>query len=287
MVSLALTLQAQPLEPLPNDITVTTNKPLANSVLWKVEHSAMDKPSYLLGTIHAMCSDDFFIPEKVRSVIDQVDEISFEVNLSDPAEMGAVQKAMMSEIKLSEKLSERQLDKLNELLQSKIGIGIEHVDSYTMPTILALFIGSSLPCTLPKSYEMELMSIALEKGISISGLETVEQQYESLNNSMTDDQYIEQIELFDDYKKSFDAAFEYYKSENIEAVSAEYVNDRYMDENGKYWSLNVRNARWVNKLPDMIKTKSTLVAVGAAHLVGEIGLIQELRKLGYTVTPIF
>lgn len=38
---------------------------LENSVLWKVEHEELEKPSYILGTLHLMCEEDFKIPEKV------------------------------------------------------------------------------------------------------------------------------------------------------------------------------------------------------------------------------
>ena len=47
-----------------------------------------------------------------------------------------------------------------------------------------------------------------------------------------------------------------------------------------------RNRDWMKHIPTYIKNKSTFIAVGAAHLPGEEGLIQLLRDAGYTVEPM-
>jgi uncharacterized protein YbaP (TraB family) len=47
-----------------------------------------------------------------------------------------------------------------------------------------------------------------------------------------------------------------------------------------------RNANWVKQLEELMPESSLVVAVGAGHLVGQKGLINMLRKLGYTVEPI-
>jgi uncharacterized protein YbaP (TraB family) len=50
--------------------------------------------------------------------------------------------------------------------------------------------------------------------------------------------------------------------------------------------LDDRNHYWMQQLPELMKDQSLFIAVGALHLVGETGLVQELRKKGYTVTPV-
>ena len=47
-----------------------------------------------------------------------------------------------------------------------------------------------------------------------------------------------------------------------------------------------RNRDWMKHILTYIKNKSTFIAVGAAHLPGEEGLIQLLRDAGYTVEPM-
>lgn len=48
----------------------------------------------------------------------------------------------------------------------------------------------------------------------------------------------------------------------------------------------VRNEKWMKNILPMITKDSSLIAVGAMHLIGENGLIAKLRKLGYTVKPV-
>ena len=47
-----------------------------------------------------------------------------------------------------------------------------------------------------------------------------------------------------------------------------------------------RNQNWVKKLKLLMPDKSLMIAVGAGHLPGEKGVINLLRKEGYTVTPV-
>jgi uncharacterized protein YbaP (TraB family) len=50
--------------------------------------------------------------------------------------------------------------------------------------------------------------------------------------------------------------------------------------------INARNERWLKKLPDLMAGKSTFVAVGCMHLVGEAGLLAGLEQAGYTVEAV-
>jgi hypothetical protein len=47
-----------------------------------------------------------------------------------------------------------------------------------------------------------------------------------------------------------------------------------------------RNENWVEKLKTILPDRSVVVAVGAGHLPGERGVINLLRKAGFTVKPI-
>jgi len=45
-----------------------------------------------------------------------------------------------------------------------------------------------------------------------------------------------------------------------------------------------RNSAWVPKIDELLKRKDdALVVVGAAHLVGKVGLVELLRAKGYVV----
>ena len=50
--------------------------------------------------------------------------------------------------------------------------------------------------------------------------------------------------------------------------------------------VNERNHRWIPVIEKNVHQSSCLIAVGALHLPGENGLINMLRKEGYTLTPV-
>ncbi|GAB6008029.1 TraB/GumN family protein [Dysgonomonas reticulitermitis] len=47
-----------------------------------------------------------------------------------------------------------------------------------------------------------------------------------------------------------------------------------------------RNDKWLLKLPQIMKEKSNLIAVGALHLAGEEGLLYQLAKMGYKIQAV-
>jgi uncharacterized protein len=50
--------------------------------------------------------------------------------------------------------------------------------------------------------------------------------------------------------------------------------------------LKDRNNRWMKTLPGLLAKESQFISVGALHLAGPNGLIKQLLRLGYIVTPI-
>ena len=50
--------------------------------------------------------------------------------------------------------------------------------------------------------------------------------------------------------------------------------------------LTERNARWIISMKELLAKNSTFFAVGALHLVGDDGLIKQLKTAGYTVEAV-
>ena len=44
--------------------------------------------------------------------------------------------------------------------------------------------------------------------------------------------------------------------------------------------------KWEAKLPDLLEGKNAVLAVGAAHLSGETGVLRALERMGYDVEPL-
>lgn len=262
------------------------NSNIENSVLWKIEHPNLEKPSYLFGTLHLMCEDDFFIPEKVLKTLKNIDDLVLEVNLSDPKEMQALQNEMTNANKISEDLTEEQFAKLDTLIQKIMGIPLKNFDSYGISTLYSMMASKMLPCYKIKSMETELVKIASQNNTNIVSLENVSEQFTYVKKAYPVMESYRLIFLFKTYKNDFNKAIEAYLNENITETVGLITQEKYMNANSTKYLLHIRNENWVNKMPEMMQERSNLFAVGTAHLTGKKGLIQLLRQKGYNVTPI-
>lgn len=262
----------------------TKTSKLENSLLWEISGKELKKPSYLYGTIHMICSKDYFLSEKAKKAFEKSDKLLLEINFTDPNEMSQMQQLAMGKEPLSKKLTSEQLAKLDSILKKRTGMSVQQVDSFSLLTVLSLISIKSFGCLDLKFYEMELSDAAKKRNISIAGLEPVKTQFEILENAYSNDEMLtlleestpeETVELVDAYKK-----------ENIEAMYAFSTDKRFTSEKTKKLILDDRNLNWVKQMPELIKQNGIFFAVGAAHLGGEYGVINLLRKEGYTVKPI-
>ncbi len=265
---------------------ITSSFSQENSLLWSVSGNGLKQTSYLYGTVHLICEDDFEIKEKVNTAFDQCDQLFLEIDMDDSKEMGAMIASATGEQPLTEILSIEQQQKLNEKLQADLGLTIEAVNNYSLTTISSLFMMNGMDCKMVKSYEQEFIAMAQAKGIEIEGLEKVAFQLECLNNSMSNNKIFETI--FDEDLDGFlDSLISLYNAEDLTAMETMFLGGEYMSENEREWLLETRNDNWVKRMPKIMKKNPTFFAVGTAHLLGEDGLIELLRAQGYTVTPIF
>jgi uncharacterized protein YbaP (TraB family) len=254
------------------------------SLLWEVSGNGLSKSSYLYGTVHMICGNYYFLSDKTKKAFAASDNLVLEVNLSDPNEMNAAQQLAYGKEPLSKTLSPQQLNDLDVLLQKKTGMTVKQVDRFSMLSVMSLITMKSFGCEDIKIYEMEFIGMAKGSSKSISGFETLQSQMEFLSNAYSDSEMIKMLQESND--EDTKKLVQNYIQENLPELHKDITALKVMNENTKKWMLDVRNENWVVKMPQMMKDKSTFFAVGAAHLLGEQGVINLLRKKGYIVKPI-
>lgn len=259
-------------------------KQIENSLLWEVSGNGVTKPSYLFGTVHMICEKDFVIRPKVKEAFAKTSKLALEINITDPNEMAYMQKAAMGTELLSKKLSAEQLAELESILQKQAGIKVSQVDNYSIITVMSLLEVKSFGCENLKVYEMELATQAKEDKKNIIGLETVQAQMDFLNKSYSDAQMLEYFKYIN--TEETQKLVQNYVNENLLAIYQDVTDEKVMDASAKKCLLDERNANWLKKMPELMKKEGVFFAVGSAHLAGEQGLINLLRKAGYTVKPI-
>jgi len=255
-----------------------------NSLLWEVSGNGLPKLSYLYGTIHMICGNDYFLSEKTKKAFNASESLFLEIDLSDPNELAFMQKAAMGTEPLSKKLTSKQLTDLDIILRENTGMTIQQVDSFSMLTVLSLISMKSFGCENLKFYEMEFIGLAKESKKSIGGLETIEAQIQFLNKAYSDDEMIAMLK--ETNGEETEKMVRNYVKENLPELYKEITTPKLMNENSKKWLLEARNTNWAVKMPNIMKSQSTFFAVGAAHLLGDDGLINLLRKAGYSVKPV-
>ena len=262
----------------------TKSPKLENSLLWEVTGNGLSKPSYLYGTIHMICSADYFLSEKTKKALDSTNKLVLEIDLSDPKQLTDMQQMAMGKEPLSKTLSAQDLLKLDNILQKKTGMTIQQVDSYGLFTIMSLVMMKSFGCNDLKFYEMTFIEMAKQRKLPIIGLETVKEQMDMFGNAYSDSEMIKMLEEFS--KEETDKLVAKYKEENINFLYDIMTDEKIITEETKKAILDNRNQNWVKTIPELIKNESTFIAVGSAHLAGDLGLINLLRKAGYTVKPV-
>ena len=257
---------------------------LENSLLWEVSGNGLANPSYLYGTIHMICSADYFLSEKTKKAFDSSSKLVLEIDLSDPKQLSDMQQMAMGKEPLSKTLSAENLSKLDDILQKKTGMTIQQVDSFNLLTVMSLISMKSFGCNDLKFYEMNFIEAAKQKNLPIKGLETVKDQFEAFGNGYTDTEMIAMLE--ESSKDETIKLVSKYKEEDINALFEITTDKKYTSEKTKKNILDNRNVNWIKIMPELMKTESTFFAVGSAHLAGELGVINLLREAGYTVKPI-
>lgn len=258
--------------------------PLKNSLLWEISGNGLANKSYLYGTVHMICASDYFLTEKVKKALENSNKLILEINMADPNEIASMQDLAMGKLTLDKTLNSSQLSKLDEILKKNTGMTVQQVNGYSLTTVMSLISIKSFNCNELKFYEMEFIAKAKERKMEVSGLETVKNQFSIIENAYTTDEMIASVaESNSELNK---ALVNEYKNENIEMLYKNSTTEKLMSVKTRAEMLDNRNINWVKALPEMLLNESSFIAVGAAHLAGEFGVINLLRKAGYSVNPV-
>lgn len=259
-------------------------------LLWKVTSPKNPRPSYLYGTIHITC--DASLSESTKNAISETEQLFLELDMDDPA----MQTAMMSQMtmkdgkRVKEMLSADDYTLLNNYLVTNIGVPLNMVDNMKPFMLSAMFYPKMISCPI-QSVESELMSIASSEKMEILGLETVADQmsiFDAIPYETQLDELMKSVK--DDFAKDkaeTKKMFESYSSGDVNAMykmaleSENKITSQY-DE----LLLDKRNRNWIPVIEAEIAKKPTFFGVGAAHLGGPNGVINLLRKAGYTVEAV-
>lgn len=262
-----------------------------NSLLWKISGNGLPEASYLYGTIHIIPAKDYFLPTRVDSVLKASKKLVMEMDLSDPTLQLKVMGAMMMDSgkTLKDLYTEKEYKFLVKKLEKEYGLPMAMMQALKPIMIQQSLMMKDMVGGDFKSYEKEFMETAVGKNIPIAGLETLDDQIAALGAMPVAEQakvLLDAVKKPKEGKKQLEKLIEVYKKQDVEELYKSISDpkaklDKYEDD-----LLTKRNKNWIPKITELAQDGTIFVAVGAAHLGGDMGVINLLRKAGFSVEPV-
>lgn len=262
-----------------------------NTLLWEITGNGLKWPSYYLGTMHILCANDAQISDQLQKVLNEVNSVYFEIDLDDMAQMFGAMKAMaMKNGKtLPELLSPEDYQKVVKFFDGKTPLPFKMLESYK-PLLLSSMVAEDLmSCETTQGMEMLLMEAANKKKLPINGLETMAYQvglFDSIPYEKQAKALIQAIDSISKQQLELERLLKAYRNQDLDAIEKLTMEE----ESGIGGNLDLllygRNRNWVEQFQAIAQKGSVLFAVGAGHLPGEQGVLQLLKKKGYTLRPL-
>lgn len=260
------------------------------SIFWKVTGNELEKPSYLYGTVHLIPQSDFFLMDSLESKFKSCSEIVLEVDMDDPGFLTKTRQLMFMPDKknLKELIDSSEYKKLSNFFTDSLNLQLDQFQRLK-PLFLAQFIIPKMINKPLASYEMTFVKMAKKYNIDLTGLESVEEQMNAIDEIPYQKQaelVLENINDFNKDKQIYSKLIDAYKKMDFKNFyKLMFKASTELKEFEKILLID-RNEKWIPRIMKMIKEKSCFIAVGALHLEGEKGLVALLQSEGYNVTPI-
>ncbi len=259
------------------------------------------KTSYVFGTHHFAPLSLLDSIKGLDAAMQNADKVYGELDMQaamDPSAMMGMQQMIMApaDSTIDKILTAKQLADLN-MAWAKYGTDEVPMEALYMlkpaglsTQLAALMSAKVLPdMNVGQGIDNELQVRARKAGKQVAGLETMEFQTNMLLGdpiSKQAEDLMETIEDIDAEAGKLVRLTNAYLAQNykdIETICAESVLKN--PESAEKMIIS-RNNNWMKLLEPEMKNTNLLVVVGAGHLVGDKGILNQLKQAGYTVTPV-
>jgi uncharacterized protein len=257
-----------------------------NGLFWKAE-SSKGNTIYLFGTIH---SDDNRVTAFTPETFDAI-------NASDAFMMETLspndQSALMTPVSLSESLTSEELDKVNAL--AEFHVMHREATMHMKPWLLAVIFDSPRPLT-PFAQDNLLMRKAEDSGKEVIGIEDTQEHFGVMDQFSRAEQLVMLKAVLNRTQETKEQDFEKLMAAYLEGNSEKILNLDAKITGGmlppEIWAkmkmklIDDRNQLMAERIIEEAKAKKVFVAVGASHLAGQNGLMNQLKSAGYELSPV-
>ncbi|MEE1674869.1 TraB/GumN family protein [Agarivorans aestuarii] len=250
---------------------------------------------YLFGSIH-LGSDEFYpLPKPFIDAFEHSERLVIEMDVSaiSSSDQQLLQRAsqLPSGENLADKISPDYLEQL-ELRSQQLGISpaiFDNMQPWYVAVVLSQLQMQALGFEPELGLDLHFIQRAQQNQLAIHQLESFADQIEALSSlASIQVPLLEQtLDDFEQVPSLFNQLVDHWNNgENQKLLAllnddpmfqhdAEYVLDKLLFE---------RNRKWMQQLTGLSDT--SFVVVGAMHLYGEQGLLDELKTLGYSIREV-
>ena len=267
-------------------------------LLWKVTGPG-DSRVYLLGSFHMLRADDYPLAADVDQAFAASNRLMFELSPADMQSPDLIGKMMQAAMRTDGSELRRDLD-APTWTKLQAYAAANNMPLAQLQGMKPWFVG--LTITLSQLARMGLdpelgldrhfMKRAADAGKPTSGLESIDTQIAVFGQMSAKEQQQMVAEALDQAEQA-DALSRKLHDAWRRGDEKMLWNEMAVDMRGQYPQLykrinTDRNEAWVPKLQQQLQAGqgSTLVVVGALHLLGEDGVVEKLRAKGFKVERV-
>jgi uncharacterized protein len=263
---------------------------IENSLFWRISGNGLQEPSFVFGTIHLICQDDFVEFPLLAEKMDSTRLLVLELDLEDPMIMLAMMQDMImpDNQTISELLEEEQYRMITDFFRDTLGIDPNQFSQVKPFYLYSMLIPHMMDCET-QSYDMYLLEKAKRRDIPLKGLESVREQIAVFNVLSLEEQaqmLYDAVQNYRNDRQDLQDMVGAYVNEDIEALRQHSLKIEGKHESFSFAIMEERNLNWIPRMKALMHDMPVFFGVGAAHLPGQVGIVNLLRKEGYIVEPL-
>jgi uncharacterized protein len=266
------------------------------SFLWKIQSKT--NTVYVLGSIHFFKREIYPLNQKIESAFGQSEILVVEANVDDIRNVDVqkiMERAFYPENDTLEKHVSPEIYELVKKETSGLGIPVELINKQR-PWFLAMTLEAleSLKLGFDPNYGIDKYFLSKAEGKKrILELESIDYQLNLLSSFSDKDQELlllytlRDLKLLEQELEQLSKAWTSGDTKSMESILTRSVSEdnRFASILGKI--VYERNRKMASKIEDLLRTSETyFVIVGAGHLVGDRGIIENLKRKGYLVEQL-
>lgn len=266
----------------------------AQSLLWEVSGNGLKESSYLYGTMHVQDGRVFDFKPEFHEAFKQAQILCLELDLENVNYTELMQGLVLPEgVSISSLLSEHDYKLVEDFFRDSLGQPLKLYDKM-MPFFVATLISmKGMNKDQEHALDVYLSKEGKANGKKIVGLETMNEQvtaFKSIPYDVQAEGLLEAVKYFEtEGTEEVDKLMGFYLQGQLDSLyTIAAQSDDYSPEIQAIFQeifLVKRNRNMVERSEAYMHESSSFIAVGAAHLGGEEGIIALLRQKGYTVSP--